>query len=328
MVAITEMNMIQALNNALDLYFAREDNAVLLGEDVGRFGGVFRVTEGLQAKYGMERVFDTPLAEAGIVGMAIGMALGDLKPVVEIQFADFVFPAFDQIVSELAKYRYRSGGQYTPKVVIRMPYGGGIRGGHYHSQSPEAYFAHTPGLRVIVPSGPFEAKGLLLGALNCPDPVIFLEPKRIYRSIKAKVPQEYYTLPVDKANVLKNGEDLTVIGFGSVIPMITDAVLDLEAEGYSVEIIDLISISPLDMETITHSVKKTGRVLVVHEAPRSGGIAGEIIASIQEECFAYLQSPLQRLAGFDTPFPYSLEKDYMISPEKIKFYARKAMQYK
>lgn len=328
MAAFQEMNMIQSLNNALDLYFAREDNAVLLGEDVGRFGGVFRVTEGLQEKYGMERVFDTPLAEAGIVGMAIGMALGDLKPIVEIQFADFVFPAFDQIVSELAKYRYRNGGQYTPKVVIRMPYGGGIRGGNYHSQSPEAYFAHTPGLRVLIPSGPFEAKGLLLGALSCPDPVIFLEPKRIYRSIKAKVPIEYYTLPIDKANILHSGEDLTVIGFGSVIPMIVEAVEELEQEGYSVEIIDLLSISPLDLETITHSVKKTGRVLVVHEAPRSGGIAGEIITSIQEECFEYLQAPLSRLTGFDTPFPYSLEKDYMISTEKIKFYARKTMQYK
>lgn len=328
MVAIQEMNMIQALNNALDIYFSREDDAVLLGEDVGRFGGVFRVTEGLQKKYGMDRVFDTPLAEAGIVGMAIGMALGELKPIVEIQFADFVFPAFDQIVSELAKYRYRSGGQYTPKLVIRMPYGGGIRGGHYHSQSPEAYFAHTPGLRVLIPSGPFEAKGLLLGALNCPDPVIFLEPKRIYRSVKAKVPLEYYTLPVDKANILQAGEDLTIIGFGSIIPMIVEASAELENEGYSVEIIDLLSISPLDMETIVHSVKKTGRVLVVHEAPRAGGIAGEIIASIQEECFAHLQAPLARLTGFDTPFPYSLEKDYMISTDKIKFYARKTMQYK
>ena len=327
MVAIQQMNMIQALNNALDLYFSREESAVLLGEDVGRFGGVFRVTEGLQEKYGIERVFDTPLAEAGIVGMAIGMALGDLKPIVEIQFADFVFPAFDQIVSELAKYRYRSGGQYAPKVVIRMPYGGGIRGGHYHSQSPEAYFAHTPGLRVVVPSGPFEAKGLLLGSLNSPDPVIFLEPKRIYRAIKAKVPVEFYTLPIDKANVLHEGEDLTVIGFGSAIPMISDAVTELENEGYSIEIIDLVSVAPLDMETIVHSVKKTGRVLIVHEAPRAGGIAGEIIAEIQEECFAHLQAPLQRLTGFDTPFPYSLEKDYMISADKIKYYARKVMQY-
>lgn len=328
MAVFQEMNMIQALNNALDLYFEREDSAVLLGEDVGRFGGVFRVTEGLQKKYGMDRVFDTPLAEAGIVGMAIGMALGDLKPIVEIQFADFVFPAFDQIVSELAKYRYRSGGQYSPKVVIRMPYGGGIRGGHYHSQSPEAYFAHTPGLRVLIPSGPFEAKGLLLGALNCPDPVIFLEPKRIYRSIKAKVPVEFYTLPIDKANVLRSGEDLTIIGFGSVIPLILEAIEELENEGYSIELIDLLSISPLDLETINHSVKKTGRVLVVHEAPRSGGIASEIITSIQEECFVYLQAPLMRLTGFDVPFPYSLEKDYMISTDKIKHYARKAMQYK
>jgi 2-oxoisovalerate dehydrogenase E1 component beta subunit len=190
---LTQMNMIQAINNALDIHMQREANAIIMGEDVGGFGGVFRVTEGLQQKYGAERVFDTPLAEAGIVGTAIGMALGGLQPIVEIQFADFVFPAFDQIVNEAAKYRYRSGGQYSLKMVIRMPYGGGIRGGLYHSQSPEAYFAHTPGLRVVIPSGPYEAKGLLLAALDCPDPVIFLEPKKVYRTLKDNVPKAYYT---------------------------------------------------------------------------------------------------------------------------------------
>ncbi|HEU4427647.1 MAG TPA: alpha-ketoacid dehydrogenase subunit beta, partial [Myxococcota bacterium] len=211
MAETSTMNLLQALNQALDLYMERDERAVILGEDVGRFGGVFRVTQGLQEKYGEERVFDTPLAEAGIVGMAIGMGIAGLRPIVEVQFADFVFPAFDQIVSELAKYRYRSGGQYAPKVLIRMPYGGGIRGGHYHSQSPEAYFAHTPGLRVVVPSGPYEAKGLLLASLECDDPVIFMEPKRIYRSAKDEIPTDYYTLPLERARVVRKGEDATLV---------------------------------------------------------------------------------------------------------------------
>lgn len=322
-----EMNMIKALNNAHDLYFSREENAMVLGEDVGKFGGVFRVTEGLQAKYGKERVFDTPLAEAGIVGMAIGMAVAGLKPIAEIQFADFVYIAFDQIVSELAKYRYRSGGQYAPKVVVRMPYGGGIRGGLYHSQSPEAYFAHTPGLRVVVPSGPYEAKGLLLGALESLDPIIFLEPKRIYRTIKALVPSDYYTLPIDKASVLQEGEDLTIIAYGAMIPLVKASQRELEEEGYSVEIIDLISLAPIDIDTIVKSVKKTGRVLVVHEAPSTAGLGAEILTSIQEECFPYLQAPMKRLAGFDTPFPYGLEQEYMITTDRISYYARQVIQY-
>ena len=234
MADTVQLNLIQALNQALDLYLEREKSAVILGEDVGLFGGVFRVTSGLQEKHGSERVFDTPLAEAGIIGMAIGMALAELRPIVEIQFADFVFPAFDQIVNELAKYRYRSGGQYTPKVVIRMPYGGGIRGGLYHSQSPEAYFAHTPGLRVVIPSGPRQAKGLLLGALECPDPVIFLEPKRIYRASRGDVPTEYYTLPIDRAEVVRQGVDVTLVAYGAMLPIAQVAAMRAEGEGSDV----------------------------------------------------------------------------------------------
>jgi pyruvate dehydrogenase E1 component beta subunit len=311
------MNMIQALNQALDLYLERDDAAVVLGEDVGLFGGVFRVTQGLQAKYGSERVFDTPLAEAGIVGMAIGMALNGLHPVAEIQFADFIFPAFDQIVNELAKYRYRSGGQYALQVVIRAPMGGGIHGGHYHSQSPEAYFAHTPGLRVVIPSGPYEAKGLLLGALECPDPVIFLEPKRLYRSAKRDVPLDYYTLPLERARVARRGADATVVAWGAMLGTALEAAAIAEGDGYDVEVIDLQSIAPYDLRTVVRSVRKTGRMVVVHEAPRTCGFGAELIAAVQGAAFDKLTAPLERVTGFDTPFPYTLEEHYLPSADRV-----------
>ncbi len=312
-----QLNMIQALNEALDLYLEREPNAVILGEDVGYFGGVFRVTQGLQQKYGSERVFDTPLAEAGIVGMAIGMALGELKPICEIQFADFIYPAFDQIVNELAKYRFRSGGQYAPKVVIRAPYGGGIRGGHYHSQSPEAYFAHTPGLRVVFPSSAYQAKGLLLSALEARDPVLFFEPKRIYRASKNEVPAGYYTLPLDRANLLRAGRDATLVAYGSMVPLALEAAGMAEADGYDVEVIDLVSVAPYDLEAVLRSVEKTGRMLVVHEAPQSCGFGGELVAAVQERAFTRLEAPLRRLSGFDTPFPYTLEEHYLPQAERM-----------
>jgi len=321
------MNMIQALNNAMDLYLDRDDTAVIMGEDVGFFGGVFRVTSGLQQKYGSERVFDTPLAEAGIVGMAIGMALNGLAPIVEIQFADFIFPAFDQITNELAKYRYRSGGQYAPRVLIRTPYGGGIGGGHYHSQSPEAYFAHTPGLRVAVPSGPYEAKGLLLGLLELPDPVIFLEPKRIYRASKAEVPLDYYTLPVDRARVVRQGEDATLVAYGAMVTIAREAAALAEGEGYDVEIIDLVSIVPYDLQTLLRSVKKTGRMVVVHEAPMTCGFGAELVAAVQRGAFDSLEAPLLRVAGFDTPFPYTLEEHYMPSAERILAALTEVIEY-
>jgi 2-oxoisovalerate dehydrogenase E1 component beta subunit len=322
-----QLNLIQALNQALDLYMEREEHAVIMGEDVGYFGGVFRVTSGLQEKYGSERVLDTPLAEAGIVGMAIGMALAGLHPIVEIQFADFIYPAFDQIVNELAKYRYRSGGQYAPKVVIRAPCGGGIRGGHYHSQSPEAYFAHTPGLRVVLPSGPYQAKGLLLAALEARDPVIFLEPKRLYRAARGEVPTEYYTVPLDRADVARVGSDATLVAWGAMLPSAQEAAALAEGEGYDVEVIDLVSVAPYDLETVVRSVEKTGRMLVVHEAPQTCGFGAELVAAVQEHAFARLEAPLRRIGGFDTPFPYTLESHYLPSAERIAFELRELIEY-
>lgn len=321
------MTMIQALNQALDLYLERDELACIMGEDVGYFGGVFRVTSGLQEKYGAERVFDTPLAEAGIAGMAIGMALGGLHPIVEMQFADFIFPAFDQIVNELAKYRYRSGAQYTPRVLIRAPYGGGIRGGHYHSQSPEAYFAHTPGLRVVIPSGPYEAKGLLLGALEQPDPVVFLEPKRLYRQSRADVPLDYYTLPLERARIVRSGVDCTLVGWGAMLTEVREAAALAESHGYDVEVVDLVSIAPYDLRTVLRSVERTGRMVVVHEAPQSFGAGAELIAAVQRHAFDALQAPLARVAGFDTPFPYTLEAHYMPSAERIYQAVKEAIEY-
>ncbi len=327
MAEVETLNMIQALNSALDLFMEREERAYVLGEDVGFFGGVFRVTEGLQKKYGARRVFDTPLAEAGIVGMALGMGLAGLVPVAEIQFADFVYPAFDQIVSELAKYRYRSGAQYTPRVVLRMPCGGGIRGGHYHSQSPEALFIHTPGLRVLMPSGPFEAKGLLLGALAGPDPVIFLEPKKLYRAIKAEVPKGWYTLPLDKAAVLRHGQDATLVAYGAMAPAALEAARLAEEEGYDIEVIDLLCLMPFDLKTLVHSVEKTGRLVVVHEAPRTCGFGAELVAAVQEKAFARLEAPPRRVTGFDTPFPYTLEDHYLPGPERILHALIETLEY-
>ena len=321
------LNMIQALNDALDQYMERDEDAVILGADVGHFGGVFRVTNGLQEKYGSERVFDTPLAEAGIVGMAIGMGLAGLRPIVEIQFADFIFPAFDQIVNELAKYRYRSGGQYAPRVLIRTPYGGGIRGGHYHSQSPEVYFAHTPGLRVVVPSGPYEAKGLLLGALECADPVIFLEPKRIYRAARGEIPLDYYTLPLERARVVRKGEDITLVAWGAMLHTCQEAAALAEGEGYDVELIDLQSLAPYDLRSLVRSVERTGRMVVVHEAPMTCGFGAELVAAVQAAAFDCLKAPLQRVTGFDTPFPYTLEDHYLPSAERITRELARTIEY-
>ena len=327
MVATVQMNMIQALNCALDLYMAREQNAVILGEDVGAFGGVFRVSEGLRDKYGSDRVIDTPLAEAGIVGSAIGMALGGLRPIAEIQFADFVYPAFDHIVNEAAKYRYRSGGQYNVPMVVRMPYGGGIRGGLYHSQSPEAYFAHTPGLQVVMPAGPYEAKGLLLAAMESPDPVIFLEPKKVYRSLKTDVPEDYYTIPLEKAMVVRQGRDATLVAYGAMMQVAREAVVLAEGEGYDVEVIDLQTIYPYDASTVAASVEKTGRLVVVQEAPRTCGFAAELLAQVQGQVFSRLLAPLQRITGFDTPVPYALEDHYMPSTERVLDTLRSTIEY-
>jgi 2-oxoisovalerate dehydrogenase E1 component beta subunit len=311
------MNIIQAVNDALRIEMAREPKVVVLGEDVGKFGGVFRATSGLHDEFGPDRVIDTPLAEGGIIGTAIGMALYGMRPVPEIQFADFIFPAFDQIVNELAKFRYRSGGQYPCPVIIRTPYGGGIRGGHYHSQSPESLFAHTPGIKVVIPSNPYDAKGLLLSCLRQNDPVLFMEPKRIYRAARGETPEGDYTVPLGVANVAREGTQCTVIAYGAMMPIALDAATAAEAQGISCEVIDLRSLVPFDIDTLIASTRKTGRVVIVHEAPRTCGYGAELIASIQERAMEHLEAPIQRVTGFDTPFPYTLEHEYLPNAERV-----------
>ena len=322
------MNMIGALNDALKIEMKRDPRTIVLGEDVGKLGGVFRVTVDLLSEFGPDRVIDTPLAEAGIIGSAIGMALYGLRPIPEIQFSDFIFPAYDQIVNELAKYRYRSGGQYGCPVTIRTPVGGGIRGGHYHSQSPESLFLHIAGLKVVIPSNPYDAKGLLLSSIRDDDPVIFMEPKRIYRASKGEVPEGDYTVPLGKAAVVHRGTDVTIISYGAILHTVNEAVEAIEKEdGTSCEVIDLRSLLPLDTETFVESVKRTGRVVVVHEAPKNCGFGAELISLINEKAFLNLQAPPARVTGFDTPFPYTLEHEYLPDPGRIREAVRGVMSY-
>ncbi|SFH65543.1 alpha-ketoacid dehydrogenase subunit beta [Modicisalibacter xianhensis] len=314
-----KMNMLQAINNALDIAMAADDKVICFGEDVGIFGGVFRATSHLQEKYGRARCFNTPLVEQGIIGFANGLAAQGSTPVAEIQFADYIFPAFDQIVNESAKFRYRSGDLFNVGgLTIRTPYGGGISGGLYHSQSPEAYFAHTPGLKIAVPRNPHQAKGLLLAAIRDPNPVLFFEPKRLYRASTGEVPEEDYQLPLGQAEIVKEGGDITLLAWGAQMEMVEKAAELAEKEGVSCEIIDLRTIVPWDIDTVVDSVLKTGRLVVTHEAPLTGGFAGEIAATIQERCFLYLESPIARVTGLDTPFPLTLEKEYM--PDHLKVF--------
>lgn len=312
-----QMNMVQAINDALRHEMRRDDRVVVLGEDVGKVGGVFRVTAGLFDEFGDDRVIDTPLSEGGIIGTAIGMALYGLVPVPEIQFSDFIFPAYDQIVSELAKYRYRSGGEYTSKLVIRTPYGGGIRGGHYHSQSPEAQFIHVSGLKVVCPSNPADAKGLLLSSIRDPDPVLFFEPKRIYRAAKGDVPEGDHAVPLGKAKVVRPGQQVTIVAWGAMLYEALDAANNVAQQGIDCEVIDLRTLWPLDIDTIVESVKKTGRVVVVHEAAKTCGLGAEIVALINEKAFLHLEAPPKRVTGFDTPFPYTLENEYLPLSHRI-----------
>jgi 2-oxoisovalerate dehydrogenase E1 component beta subunit len=308
---MTEMTLLQAVNDALRTEMGRDDRVLVFGEDVGFNGGVFRATEGLQKEFGEERCFDTPLSECGIIGTAIGMALYGLRPVPEIQFMDFIYPAFDQIVSEAAKTRYRSGGEYSCPMVIRTPCGGGIRGGHYHSQSAEAYFCHTPGLKVVYPSTPADVKGLLISSIRDEDPVMFLEPKRIYRSMKGEVPEGEYTVPLGKGRRVREGKDCTIVAWGAMVDVCEKAAIELAAKGRDVEIIDPRTLVPLDEALILESVRKTGRLVIVAEAPRTGGFAGEIAAIVAEKAVGSLEGPVIRVTGFDVPFPYTLEGVYM-----------------
>jgi 2-oxoisovalerate dehydrogenase E1 component beta subunit len=332
------MNMIQALNSAIDVTMARDPNVLTFGEDVGYFGGVFRVTDGLQKKHGITRCFDTPIGEGGIVAVAIGMGSYGLRPVVEIQFADYIYPAFDQLVSEAARLRYRSAGDFWAPITIRTPYGGGIFGGQTHSQSPEALFAHVAGLKTVIPSTPYDAKGLLIASIEDDDPVIFLEPKRIYngpfdghhdRPVQpwskhpaSDVPEGHYTVPLGKANIVRAGNDMTVLAYGTMVHVSLAAAAE---SGIDAEVIDLRTIVPVDIDTIVESVKKTGRCVIVHEATRTGGFAGELTALVQEHCFYRLEAPIGRVTGWDTPYPHAFEWDYFPGPARVAEAMKRAM---
>ena len=335
---MTEMNMIQSLNSALDTLLEKDENVVIFGEDVGYFGGVFRVTAGLQEKHGIHRVFDVPLAEGGIAAIAFGMGLNGLRPVAEIQFADYIFPAYDQIVNEIAKLRHRSGGEFSTPVTIRTPAGGGIKGGHHHSQSPESQFTHTPGLKVVYCSNPRNAKGLLTSAIECNDPVIFFEPKRCYRGPfygdphnvptwkgheDGDVPDGYYSIPLEEARIVREGKACTVIAWGTMVHV---AQKGIEESGVDAELIDLQTLLPWDRDTVINSVKKTGRCVIVHEAPKTSGFGAEMSASIQERCFWHLEYPITRVTGWDTPFPHTTEWDYLPSPDRISAAIKKTQE--
>jgi 2-oxoisovalerate dehydrogenase E1 component beta subunit len=333
------MNMIQALNSAIDVMMTKDPNVLSFGEDAGYFGGVFRVTDGLQQKHGLTRSFDAPISEGGIVAAAIGMGTYGLRPVVEVQFADYIYPGFDQIVSEAARIRYRSAGDFTVPITIRTPYGGGIFGGQTHSQSPEALFAHVAGIKTVIPSTPYDAKGLLIAAIEDDDPVIFLEPKRIYNGpfnghhdqpvqpwskfSESEVPEGHYLVPIGKAAVVREGAALTLIAYGTMVHVAKAAA---EESGIDAEVIDIRTIVPLDIETIAASVRKTGRCVILHEATRTAGFGAEIAAQVQETCFYHLEAPIERVTGWDTPYPHAFEWQYFPGPKRVVDAMRRTME--
>jgi 2-oxoisovalerate dehydrogenase E1 component beta subunit len=314
---MAQMTMVGALQSALRHEMSEDERVLVLGEDVGKLGGVFRVTAGLQEQFGKERVFDTPLSETGIIGTAIGMALNGMRPVPEIQFADFIYPAVDQLINEAAKYRYRSSAELTCPITVRVPIGGGIRGGHYHSQSPEAIFVHSAGLKVVCPSNPYDAKGLLLAAIRDNDPVLFFEPKRVYRALKMDVPEGEYIVPLGSAKVVREGSDVSVVSWGAMVLEALAAAEEVREQGVDAEVIDLRTLSPLDADTVLESVRKTGRLVIVHEAARTCGLGAELVAEICEKAFTHLEAPPRRVTGWDTPFPYTLENEYLPLAHRI-----------
>lgn len=314
---MANLTLVQAINLALTQEMEADERVIILGEDVGRNGGVFRVTEGLQQRFGADRVVDTPLAESGIMGSAVGLAMAGLRPVAEIQFEGFLGPAYDQLTNHAARYRSRSRGAVTVPLTVRVPVGGGIHAPELHSDSPEAIYAHSPGLKVVMPASPRDAKGLLISAIRDPDPVLFFEPKRIYRSFREEVPEDEYTIPIGEAKIVEEGADLTVITWGAPVFQCLEA-MDTLPEDLSVELIDLRTIYPIDIDTIVESVRKTGRAVVVHEAPKTCGLGAEIATIIQEHCFLHLRAPVQRVTGFDTLMPYyKLELEYLPEAKRI-----------
>ena len=333
------MNMIQAINSALEVTMGRDERIVVLGEDVGYFGGVFKATEGLQKKYGKTRVFDTPISENGIIGVAVGMATYGLRPVAEIQFADYIYPGLDQLVSEAARLRYRSAGEFTAPITVRTPFGGGIFGGQTHSQSPEGIFTHVAGLKTVIPSNPHDAKGLLIAAIEDNDPVVFFEPKRIYNGpfdghydrpvspwskfAESAVPEGHYTVPLGQAKVVREGNDVTILAYGTMVHVALGVIAET---GIDAELIDLRTLVPLDIETVAASVKKTGRCVVVHEATKTSGFGAELSALVQEHCFHSLEAPVQRVTGWDTPYPHSLEWAYFPGPVRLTQALKRVMQ--
>ncbi|KAF0179238.1 MAG: 2-oxoisovalerate dehydrogenase E1 component beta subunit [Caulobacteraceae bacterium] len=333
------MNMIQAINSAMDVMMTRDPDVLVFGEDVGYFGGVFRATEGLQKKHGLTRCFDAPIAEGGIVATAIGMGAYGLRPVVEIQFADYIYPAYDQIVSEAARLRYRSAGDFTAPITLRSPYGGGIFGGQTHSQSPEALFTHVAGVKTVIPSNPYDAKGLLIAAIEDDDPVIIFEPKRLYngpfdgwhekpvepwaKHADSEVPEGHYTVPLGKAKVVREGADVTVLSYGTMVHV---ALAAAAHAGVDAEVIDLRTLVPVDIDTIVESVKKTGRCVIVHEATRTSGFGAELSAMVQEECFYHLEAPILRVTGWDTPYPHAFEWEYFPGPERVAKALKRVME--
>ena len=336
---MAQMNMIEAIRSALDVVMDKDPNVVVLGQDVGYFGGVFRCTDGLQSKFGEHRVIDAPISEGGIIGAAIGMGVNGLRPVAEIQFADYIYPGFDQVVSELARLRYRTCGDYFSPVTIRTPCGGGIRGGQTHSQSPEALFTHISGIKTVMPSNPYDAKGLLISAIESDDPVVFFEPKRIYNGPfdgdpnkpavswaahpKGEVPEGYYSVPLDSAEIVEQGNELTIVTYGTLVHVARAAV---ELTGVDAEIIDVRTLAPLDIPALTASVNKTGRCLIAHEATRFSGYGAELAATIQKECFYNLEAPIGRISGWDTPYPHAFEWQYFPGLKRVANGIRKMME--
>lgn len=324
---MTVRNIAQAINDALDLALAKDSDVVVMGEDVGRTGGVFRVTDGLRDRYGADRVIDSPVAESGIVGVGFGMAVGGLKPVLELQFMGFSYPAYDQVVNHVARIRNRSRHRFSAPLVIRIPYGGGIGAAEHHSESMEAIYTHVPGLKVVVPATPYDAKGMLLAAIEDPDPVIFLEPIRLYRAVKEEVPEGWLTQPFGEARVEREGDDVTLITWGAMTKETREAAILLEEVGISAEIIDLRSLVPLDIETVTASVQRTGRAVIVHEAPRTGGFGAEVAALLQENCLFDLAAPIRRVTGWDTVFPLKRsEHHYLPGAARIAAAATQVME--